>query len=573
MTDVAPGTKKQKKKKGPDSLRTNAEMKLAKQPAESMAAENREPEKLIHELRVHQIELEMQNEALRESQSALEVSRDEYLDLYDFAPTGYLTLTNKAIIEKANLTISSLLGFGRRDLIKNRFRKFVVPEDLWVWDRYFISVLHSAEKQTCDLHFLKGDGSRFHVRIESRRIEREKEDPEIRMMISDITVEKRVEERLKIFQTFAENARDIILFVRKRDGKIIEANLKATEVYGFSHHELLNTTIFALGKSDPHELVEQQMADADTTGILFETIHRRKDGSDLPVEVNTFSLHLDGEPVFLSIVRDITERKRADTFRQLSVMVLEILNEPAEFREVVQRVLDAIKNATNADGAGIRLTVGDDFPYFVQDGFSRDFLLKENTLVVGDQDHRICRDFQGNVSLECTCGQVISGKRDPKNPFFTPGGSFWTNNSLLNPAETDDEQFHPRNACIHKGFASVAIIPIRKNPKQVIGTLQIDAFRKNCFTPDIVQSLELIAGQIGEALMRKHAEEEVRRLNEDRKTLIDNVPAMIWYKDTCNNFIRINPAGARTIWQTGRSDRGKKCIRPVPGGCRGLLPG
>ena len=404
MTDVASGTKKQKTKTGPNSLRTNDEMKLAKQPAESIAAESIEPEKLIHELSVHQIELEMQNEALRESQSALEISRDEYLDLYDFAPTGYLTLTNKAIIEKANLTIASLLGVGRRDLIKNRFRKFVAPENLEDWDRYLISVRHSAEKQTGDLHLLKSDGSRFRVRVESRRIEHEKKDPGIRIMVSDITAEDRAEERLKIFQTFSENARDIVLFVRKRDGKIIEANLKATEVYGFSHHELLNTTIFALGKSDPHELVEQQMTDAVTTGIFFETIHRRKDGSDLPVEVNIFSLHLDGEPVFLSIVRDITERKKADAFRQLSIMVGEILNEPAEFREVVQHVLDAIKKVTNADAVGIRLMIGDDFPYFVKDGFSRDFLLKQNSLVVGDQDYRMCRDSRGNVSLECTCG-------------------------------------------------------------------------------------------------------------------------------------------------------------------------
>jgi PAS domain S-box-containing protein len=563
---MSPRTKKPKEKDGTDHLRGKAEQRLDKQPAGSSLMGSETSEKLIHELRVHQIELEMQNEALREARLSLEESRDKYLDLYEFAPVGYLTLTRNAVIEEVNLTGAALLGVDRRTLIRDRFRRFIIPEDLERWDRLFLSVLHTAEKQTCDLHLLKSDCSPFSARVESLIIRREHKDPVIRVAISDITEQKRAEEQMKIFRTFTENAQDIILFIRKSDGKIIEANRKATEVYGFSHDELLGMTGFVLRAYDSRELVERQMAEADTTGILFETIHRRKDGSDLPVEVKSFSLQFNGEPVIFSIVRDITERKRADIFRQLSVKVIEILNEPAEFREVVQRVLDAIKNATKADAVGIRLTVGDDFPYFVQEGFSRDFLLKENTLVVGDQDHQICRDSQGNVSLECTCGQVISGKTDPKNPFFTPGGSFWTNNSVpqLNPAERDDPRFHPHNACIHKGFASVAIIPIRKNPKQVIGTLQINAFTKNFFTPDIIQSLELIAGQVGEALMRKHAEEEVYRLSEDRKTLIDNVPAMIWYKDTCNNFIRVNPAGARTYGMPVGAVEGKSAYDLFP---------
>jgi PAS domain S-box-containing protein len=558
--------KTKSKADNPGTLRNEAEKKLGNLPAESPAIPGSEPEKLVHELNVHQIELEMQNEALRETQSALEESRDEYLDLYDFAPAGYMTLDNKAVIEKANLTVATLLGVSRRDLIKDRFRKFVAPEDLEVWDRFFVTVLRREEKQTSDLHLLKGDDSRFRARVESRRIRQEKKDPVIRLMISDITSEKHAEDQLNIFQTFTENARDIVLFVRKQDGKIIEANRKATEMYGFSHDELLNTTIFALRKSDPRKLVERQMAEADATGVLFETVHRRKDGTDLPVEVNTFSLQLDGEPVLFSIIRDITDRKRAEAFRQLSADVLEILNEPAEQKEVIRRVLGAIKLATKADAVGIRLMSGDDFPYFTQEGFSGDFLLKENTLIVRGADEEICRDSEGNVSLECMCGLVISGKTDPKNPFFTPGGSFWTNDSFLflKLPGTDDPRLHPRNTCFHTGFASVAIIPIRKNPRQIIGSLQINALRKDCFTPDSIQSLELIAGQIGEALLRKQAEQEVNRLTEDRKTLIDNVPAMIWYKDTCNNFIRVNPAGARAYGIPVKAIEGKSAYDLFP---------
>ena len=154
-----------------------------------------------------------------------------------------------------------------------------------------------------------------------------------------------------------------------------------------------------------------------------------------------------------------------------------------------------------------------------------DFLLKENTLIPGDKNEGICRDPEGNISLECTCGLVISGKTDPESPLFTRGGSFWTNNTfpLLELPETDDPRLHPRNSCIHAGYASIAIIPIRKSQQEILGTLQVNAFRKDCFTPVIIQSLELIAGQIGEALMRKQIEEALRHALAEKEILLSEV--------------------------------------------------
>jgi len=196
VADVVPGTKKQKKKEDPDTLRSRAEKTLAGQPQGSSAMEGSTPEKLVHELQVHQIELEMQNEALREAHLALMVSRDNYLDLYEFAPVGYLTLTNKAVIREANLTIAALLGVARRDLIKDRVRKFIAPEDLECWDRHFLAVMRNGQKLTCDLRLLKSDGSLFFARLESIRAERDHEEPVIRVAISDITAQKRAEEEL-----------------------------------------------------------------------------------------------------------------------------------------------------------------------------------------------------------------------------------------------------------------------------------------------------------------------------------------------------------------------------------------
>jgi len=111
----------------PLHLRDNAEtaLVLARAPPATTGALS--ADQLLHELQVHQIELEMQNEALRQAQMALEESRDRYVSLYEFAPVGYLTLTNDGLISEINLTGSDLLKDDRVSLIGCRFVPFVTP--------------------------------------------------------------------------------------------------------------------------------------------------------------------------------------------------------------------------------------------------------------------------------------------------------------------------------------------------------------------------------------------------------------------------------------------------------------
>jgi hypothetical protein len=98
------------------SMRDKAEKELARSPKHSPNLKEQPPEELIHELHVHQIELETQAEELRGAKLALEESRDKYLDLYDFAPIGYLTLTDKAFIADMNLTGGQWRDFGHRTI-------------------------------------------------------------------------------------------------------------------------------------------------------------------------------------------------------------------------------------------------------------------------------------------------------------------------------------------------------------------------------------------------------------------------------------------------------------------------
>jgi PAS domain S-box-containing protein len=127
----------------------------------------------------------------------------------------------------------------------------------------------------------------------------------------DITNRKRAEEALRRYQLLAEGARDIVLFVR-RDGRILEANRAAVEAYGHTREELLALTIRDIRAPETRDLTPQQLAQADAEGILFETVHCRKDGTSFPVEVSSRGTMLGGERVLLSIIRDITDRKRAE---------------------------------------------------------------------------------------------------------------------------------------------------------------------------------------------------------------------------------------------------------------------
>ena len=123
---------------------------------------------------------------------------------------------------------------------------------------------------------------------------------------------REAEEALGRYQLLAESSRDIILFIRYSDGRILEANRAAVETYGYTLHELLGMDISALRFPEEQSIVDTQMRQANDNGILFEARHMRKDGSVIAVEVSSHGVTMNGERILLSIIRDITERKRAE---------------------------------------------------------------------------------------------------------------------------------------------------------------------------------------------------------------------------------------------------------------------
>jgi two-component system cell cycle sensor histidine kinase/response regulator CckA len=186
-----------------DDLRRRAEDRARKTSAEMPERlRTLSPEEsltLLHDLRVHQIELEMQNEELRRAQEELETSRARYFDLYDLAPVGYFSISDRGLILEANFTAATLFGVARGALVKQPLTRFIVPEDQ---DRYYLHrrrLFATGAPQVLELRLMRGNGTRFWARLEATTAQDVDGGTEVcRAVVSDISERKGLEdERLR----------------------------------------------------------------------------------------------------------------------------------------------------------------------------------------------------------------------------------------------------------------------------------------------------------------------------------------------------------------------------------------
>ncbi len=197
------GAKMKKEESLPDGavLRRRAEADLEASVDESVdcsGVSSEDLQRLVHELRVHQVELKMQNEELRRIQGELEAARDRYAHLYDFAPVGYLTVSDKGIITEANLTAATLLGVDRSRLEGKPFSRFILNENQNVFYLHRRQLLETQEPLYCRLRMVKQEGGEFYANLGCMFVEKGDGGPEqIRIAVSDITEQKDLEDQLR----------------------------------------------------------------------------------------------------------------------------------------------------------------------------------------------------------------------------------------------------------------------------------------------------------------------------------------------------------------------------------------
>lgn len=160
----------------------------------------------LHELQVHQIELQMQNEELHRSQVELETLRARYFDLYDMAPIGYVTLNKNGLILEANFTFAAQLGITRNELFKKPFSRFTFREDQDVYYQCINQLLASQQSTMCELRLTRQNAAPFWVRMDVAPSQYGSGDTSYRMTICDITERKRFEKELLEAKAHAETA-------------------------------------------------------------------------------------------------------------------------------------------------------------------------------------------------------------------------------------------------------------------------------------------------------------------------------------------------------------------------------
>ena len=242
-------------------------------PENLLAMSHEETRHALHELRVHQIELEIQNRELRQSQEELDVARAKYFELYDLAPVGYVTFSEKGLILEANFTTATLLGFTRGELVKAPFSRFIINEDQGIYFQFRKQLFETGEPQACELRMIKKERPAFWVNLEATVAQHpsagsgQAGGPVCHIAMSDITDRKQSEKAL-------QEAHDLLeLRVAERTGELWTSN------------ETLRAEITTRKQAEEALSAQSQQLEETNTALKVLLRHREEELRELEKKV------------------------------------------------------------------------------------------------------------------------------------------------------------------------------------------------------------------------------------------------------------------------------------------------
>jgi PAS domain S-box-containing protein len=337
-------------------LRNRAENKLREETAEKQGISLRDVHPLIHELQVHQVELEMQNEELRKAQIELEESRRKYSDLYDFAPVGYFTFDKTGLITEVNLTGAGQLGVERNLLINKPFSGFVHKDEQDIFYLHCKKAFETMSLQACEIRLKRKDGSWFYAQLQSRALEdRDVKTASCRTMVSDISTQRQAQEALQLsekrYRSLFENLLDGFAYCkmlfddqgRPVDFVYIEVNSIFGRLTGLESvvGRRVSEIIPGIRKRHP-ELFE-----------IYGRVALTGQSEKFEMEFKPFkrwfsiSVHSVEKEYFIAVFDDITERRLIEdalyrAHDELEIRILERTEELRESNELLENVFSNV---------------------------------------------------------------------------------------------------------------------------------------------------------------------------------------------------------------------------------------
>lgn len=287
---------------------------------------DKETRLVLHELDVHQIELEMQNEELRMAQSELDEVRARYFDLYDLAPVAYCTISYNGLIIEANLTADTLLGVARSTLNKNLISQFIINEDQDIYYLHHRQLFESGDRQECELRMIKKDGSVFWAHLTATRAQDEDGTPVCRIVINDITERKNTEKRLRVseekYRLIAENASDVISVFNLTKDKYTYFSPAIVQLRGLTVKEAMQESLDT-GLTSEASVIFRRSVEKNKNEFIQnpenpksyvnEIQQFNKEGDIIWVELSTkYRFNADGEIEIICVSRNSSARKKAE---------------------------------------------------------------------------------------------------------------------------------------------------------------------------------------------------------------------------------------------------------------------
>ena len=379
-------------------------------------------------------------------------------------------------------------------------------------------------------------------------------------IIQDVTSQMQAQEALREseekYRSLITNIPDAT-WTTDSEGKTLFCSPNVEDVFGYTQDEIYeggNNVLPERIHPEDAGKVKEAFEKLFEHGTTFDVEYRikRKDGGWIWAHDRSIAIYeRDGMKYADGIFSNITSRKQAEQQKELKIRILDTINQAVNWKESIEDILNSIKEFSGFEAVAIRLREGEDFPYYVTQGFPAHFVEAERYLCSRDSKGEITRDSEGNPYVECMCGNVICGRTDQEKDFFTKGGSFWSNNTsnLLSETTDEDRQTRTRNRCNSEGYESVALIPLKAG-NQIVGLIQLNDRRTHRFTDDTILFFEDIGISIGTAFWRKMAEEALQNEKLLSEEYINSLPGLFYVFDE-KRFVRWNSEWNRI---TGYSD-------------------